>query len=125
MKRVKKKEFSLEEIYTNKNYKSPSNNRSLETIFEEPRDKDGAPFVIGQQKRRRLLLFPDFTQPRKRKKPQGMLGAGFPVTTVPRKRAAARRHCHGSADDESDLDVMLVERLSALEDFLTRQGLEV
>ncbi|CAJ1069828.1 nascent polypeptide-associated complex subunit alpha%2C muscle-specific form [Xyrichtys novacula] len=71
VKRLKKKEFSLEEIYTNKNYKSPTTNRSLETIFEEPRDKDGAPFVIGQQKRRRLLLFPDFTQPRKRKKPAG------------------------------------------------------
>lgn len=123
-KRLKKKEFSLEEIYTNKNYKSPTNNRSLETIFEEPREKDGAPFVIGQQKRRRLLLFPDFTQPRKRKRPQG---AGLPVAMVPRKRAAARRHGHsGDPDeDESDLDVMLVERLSALEDFLIRQGLDV
>ncbi|CAJ1069827.1 nascent polypeptide-associated complex subunit alpha%2C muscle-specific form [Xyrichtys novacula] len=122
VKRLKKKEFSLEEIYTNKNYKSPTTNRSLETIFEEPRDKDGAPFVIGQQKRRRLLLFPDFTQPRKRKKPAGV---GLPVATMPRKRAAARRHCHGSPADESDLDVMLVERLSALEDFLARQGLDV
>ncbi|KAM6976139.1 protein PRR14L [Tautogolabrus adspersus] len=124
MKRLKKKEFSLEEIYTNKNYKSPTTNRSLETIFEEPREKDGALFVIGQQKRRRLLLFPDFTQPRKRKRPQGV---GLPVAVMPRKRAAARRHCHGGghADDESDLDVMLVERLSALEDFLTRQGLDV
>lgn len=48
--------------------------RSLETIFEEPREKDGALLLIGQQKRRRLLLFPDVTQPRKRKKPPGMLG---------------------------------------------------
>ncbi len=55
-----------------------------------------------------------------------VLGAGLPVATVPRKRAAARRHCHGggTGDDESDLDVMLVERLSALEDYLTRQGLD-
>ncbi|XP_068190854.1 uncharacterized protein wu:fi75a02 isoform X2 [Antennarius striatus] len=124
VKRLKKKEFSLEEIYTNKNYNSPSTNRSLETIFEEPREKDGALLLIGQQKRRRVLLFPDFTQPRKRKRLQG---AGLPVAMVPRKRAAARRHCHGSVPngDESDLDVMLVERLSALEDFLTRQGLDV
>nr|XP_033503092.1 uncharacterized protein wu:fi75a02 [Epinephelus lanceolatus] len=122
VKRLKKKEFSLEEIYTNKNYKSPTTKRSLETIFEEPREKDGALLLIGQQRRRRLLLFPDFTQPRKRKRPQG---AGLPVAMVPRKRAAARRHCHGAGDDESDLDVMLVERLSALEDFLTRQGLDV
>ncbi|XP_070781261.1 uncharacterized protein [Enoplosus armatus] len=124
VKRLKKKEFSLEEIYTNKNYKSPTTNRSLETIFEEPREKDGALLLIGQQRRRRLLLFPDFTQPRKRKRPQG---TGLPVAAVPRKRAAARRHCHGNStgDDDSDLDVMLVERLSALEDFLTRQGLDV
>ncbi|XP_061589516.1 uncharacterized protein wu:fi75a02 [Cololabis saira] len=121
-KRLKKKEFSLEEIYTNKNYRSPTSNRSLETIFEEPREKDGALLLIGQQKRRRLLLFPDFTQPRKRKKPQG---PGFPITMIPRKRAAARRHIHGHGlDDDSDLDVMLVERLSALEDFLMRQGLD-
>ncbi|XP_034457414.1 uncharacterized protein wu:fi75a02 isoform X1 [Hippoglossus hippoglossus] len=124
VKRLKKKEFSLEEIYTNKNYKSPTTNRSLETIFEEPREKDGALLLIGQQRRRRLLLFPDFTQPRKRKRPQG---AWFPGGTFPRKRAAARRHCHGDGcgDDDMDLDVMLVERLSALEDFLTKQGLDV
>ncbi|XP_047425603.1 uncharacterized protein wu:fi75a02 [Mugil cephalus] len=124
VKRLKKKEFSLEEIYTNKNYKSPTSNRSLETIFEEPREKDGALLLIGQQRRRRLLLFPDFTQPRKRKRPQGV---GLPVAMVPRKRMAGRRHCHGNGcgDDEADLDVMLVERLSALEDFLTRQGLDV
>ncbi|XP_069023653.1 uncharacterized protein [Embiotoca jacksoni] len=120
VKRLRKKEFSLEEIYTNKNYKSPTTNRSLETIFEEPREKDGALLLIGQQRRRRLLLFPDFTQPRKRKRPQGI-----PVAMLPRKRGAARRHCLGSGDDDADLDVMLVERLSALEDFLTRQGLDV
>ncbi|XP_060931620.1 lysine-specific demethylase 9 [Limanda limanda] len=123
VKRLKKKEFSLEEIYTNKNYKSPTTNRSLETIFEEPREKDGGLLLIGQQRRRRLLLFPDFTQPRKRKRPQG---AWFPGGTFPRKRAAARRHCNGDGcgEDDMDLDVMLVERLSALEDFLTQQGLD-
>ncbi|XP_043999829.1 uncharacterized protein wu:fi75a02 isoform X2 [Gambusia affinis] len=122
-KRLKKKEFSLEEIYTNKNYEAPPNIRSLETIFEEPREKDGTLLLIGQQKRRRLLLFPDFTQPRKRKKPQGV---GLPVSLVPRKRAAVRRHVHGGGlDDGSDLDVMLVERLSELDDFLTQQGLDV
>ncbi|XP_068610100.1 proline-rich protein 14-like [Brachionichthys hirsutus] len=111
VKRLKKKEFSLEEIYTNKNYNSPSTNRSLETIFEEPREKNGALLLIGRQKRRRVLLFPDFTQPRKRKRLQG---AGLPVTMVPRKRKASLRQCNGSVPrgDESDVDVMLVERLS-------------
>ncbi|XP_077479236.1 uncharacterized protein LOC144091077 [Stigmatopora argus] len=118
VKRLKKKEFSVEEIYTNKNYKSPSNNRSLETIFEEPQEKDGTLLLIGQQRRRRLLLFPDFTQPRKRKRPQG---AG--ATAAPKKRAVRRQYRVGSdADDGSDLDVMLVERLSALENFLATQG---
>lgn len=53
-------------------------------------------------------------------------GAGVPVSMVPRKRVA-RRHCHGDStgDDDIDLDVMLVERLSALEDFMTQQGLDV
>lgn len=109
--RLKKKEFSLEEIYTNKNYKSPTSNRwrkntsnllwrrstsprmnlsanipdscsrrTLETIFEEPREKDGALLRIGHQRRRRLLLFPDFTQPRKRKRPSGMIGDVVPGT---------------------------------------------
>uniref|UniRef100_A0A8C9ZV60 Tantalus-like domain-containing protein n=1 Tax=Sander lucioperca TaxID=283035 RepID=A0A8C9ZV60_SANLU len=118
VKRLKKKEFSLEEIYTNKNYKSPSTNRSLETIFEEPREKDGALLLIGQQRRRRLLLFPDFTQPRKRKR------AGLPVAMAPRKRMAARRHGNGGGED-ADADVMLLQRLSALEDFLTQQGLDL
>uniref|UniRef100_H3D6T8 Tantalus-like domain-containing protein n=1 Tax=Tetraodon nigroviridis TaxID=99883 RepID=H3D6T8_TETNG len=114
VKRLKKKEFSLEEIYTNKNYKSPTSNRTLETIFEEPREKDGALLRIGHQKRRRLLLFPDFTQPRRRKRAPA---------SMPKKRVASRR-CHGNSpvEDESDVDVMLVERLSALEDFLTQQG---
>ncbi|XP_068609437.1 proline-rich protein 14-like [Brachionichthys hirsutus] len=108
VKRLKKKEFSLEEIYTNKNYNSPSTNRSLETIFEEPREKNGALLLIGRQKRRRVLLFPDFTQPRKGKRLQG---AGLPVTMVPRKRKASLRQCNGSVPrgDESDVDVTLVE----------------
>ncbi|KAM9793306.1 uncharacterized protein wu:fi75a02 isoform X1 [Syngnathus typhle] len=122
VKRLNKKEFSVEEIYTNKNYKCPANNRTLETIFEEPREKDGALLLIGQQRRRRLLLFPDFTQPRKRKRAQGV---GLPVA-VPRKRVVRRQYRAGrSVDDQSDLDVMLVQRLSALEDFLTAQGLDV
>lgn len=53
-------------------------------------------------------------------------GIGLPVASVPKKRVASRR-CHGNraVEDESDVDVMLVERLSALEDFLMQQGLVV
>uniref|UniRef100_A0A4X2KYF4 Tantalus-like domain-containing protein n=1 Tax=Vombatus ursinus TaxID=29139 RepID=A0A4X2KYF4_VOMUR len=66
-KRLKKKEFSLEEIYTNKNYKSPPASRCLETIFEEPKERNGALISISQQKRKRVLEFQDFTVPRKRR----------------------------------------------------------
>ncbi|CAM9544422.1 unnamed protein product [Bubo scandiacus] len=66
-KRLKKKEFSLEEIYTNKNYKSPPPARSLETIFEEPKEKNGRLISVSQQKRKRILEFQDFTLPRKRR----------------------------------------------------------
>ena len=57
-------------------------------------------------------------------KPGCVLGAGLPVALVPRKRLAARRHGNGG-DEEAESDVKLVQRLSALEDFLTQQGLEV
>lgn len=120
VKRLRKKVFSLEEIYTNKNYKSPSvNSSSLETIFEEPREKNGALLLIGQQRRRRVLQFPDFTQPRKRKRPPPP-GMGL-ITMAPRKRAAARRGCQ---DDDCDSDVMLLQRLSALQHSLQSQGLD-
>ncbi|XP_066514698.1 uncharacterized protein wu:fi75a02 isoform X2 [Hoplias malabaricus] len=114
-KRLKKKEFSLEEIYTNKNYKSPTPNRSLETIFEEPKEKNGTLVCIGQQKRKRVLDFPDFTLPRKRR-------AKANLTSLRMKgpRGRARR----GKNEDADLDVMLIERLSELEEFFSRQGLE-
>ncbi|XP_018600427.2 uncharacterized protein LOC108929956 [Scleropages formosus] len=114
-KRLKKKEFSLEEIYTNKNYRSPTPNRSLETIFEEPKEKNGALVCIGQQKRKRVLDFPDFTLPRKRR-----ARAGVGQVRVKGPRVRGRR---GQPDD-ADLDVMLIERLSELEDYFSREGLE-
>lgn len=119
MKRLTKKNFSLEEIYTNKNFNHSAPCRSLETIFEEPREKDGALLLTGQQRRRRVLLFPDFTLPRKRRRASG---AGLVVGGAWKRAAAARRRVR-SAVDGVDLDVMLVERLSALEDFLLRHGL--
>ncbi|XP_067262794.1 serine-rich adhesin for platelets isoform X2 [Chanodichthys erythropterus] len=115
-KRLKKKEFSLEEIYTNKNYKSPIPNRSLETIFEEPKEKNGSLICIGHQKRKRVLDFPDFTLPRKRKAKTNL---GPLRVKGPRGRARRGRQ------DDADLDVMLIERLTELEDYFSRQGLEV
>lgn len=90
--------------------------RSLETIFEEPKEKNGSLICIGHQKRKRVLDFPDFTLPRKRKAKTNL---GPLRAKGPRGRARRGRQ------DDADLDVMLIERLTELEDYFSRQGLEV
>ncbi|CAL8318182.1 unnamed protein product [Lota lota] len=128
-KRLKKKEFSLEEIYTNQNYRSPSNN-SLETIFEEPRERGGRVLCMAHQKRPRLLDFSHAPRPRRRR--LGPAGSGLISTTMltssMRSSAMTRRRCRANGglagDEEEDADVRLVKRLSALEDFLSRSGLD-
>ncbi|XP_006000929.1 uncharacterized protein PRR14 isoform X2 [Latimeria chalumnae] len=72
--RLNKKEFSLEEIYTNKNYKTPTEKRSFETIFEEPVQRNGALIFTSQRKLKRLMEFPDASVPRKRRARQRLKG---------------------------------------------------
>ncbi|XP_016157585.1 PREDICTED: protein PRR14L [Ficedula albicollis] len=108
-KRLKKKEFSLEEIYTNKNYKSPPPARSLETIFEEPKEKNGHLISVSQQKRKRILEFQDFTLPRKRKI-RGKIKAVGSFTRA--KRAALQ---------SAELDVLLSQKLMDLEAFFAEE----
>ncbi|XP_056360698.1 protein PRR14L [Oenanthe melanoleuca] len=109
-KRLKKKEFSLEEIYTNKNYKSPPPARSLETIFEEPKEKNGHLISVSQQKRKRILEFQDFTLPRKRKIQRGKIKAVGSFTRA--KRAALQ---------SAELDVLLSQKLMDLEAFFAEE----
>ncbi|XP_035754196.1 protein PRR14L isoform X2 [Egretta garzetta] len=109
-KRLKKKEFSLEEIYTNKNYKSPPPARSLETIFEEPKEKNGHLISVSQQKRKRILEFQDFTLPRKRKT-RGKIKA---VGSFTRAKKAALQ--------SSELDARLSEKLMDLEAFFAKEA---
>ncbi|XP_051887999.1 uncharacterized protein wu:fi75a02 [Pristis pectinata] len=105
-KRLKKKEFSLEEIYTNQNYKSPSaHSKYLETIFEEPVLKKGSFVCTSLQKRKRLLEFQDYTLPRKRR-----THAGVKVPSRTRGRKASTR--------EEEVDSLLVQKLTELEAFL-------
>ncbi|XP_078277998.1 uncharacterized protein LOC144606070 [Rhinoraja longicauda] len=105
-KRLKKKEFSLEEIYTNQNYKSPSaHSKYLETIFEEPVLKKGSFVCTSLQKRKRLLEFQDYTLPRKRR-----AHAHVKVQSRTRGRKASTR--------EENIDSLLVQKLSELEAFL-------
>lgn len=109
-KRLKKKEFSLEEIYTNKNYKSPPPARGLETIFEEPKDKNGHLISVSQQKRKRILEFQDFTLPRKRKA-RGKIKAVGSFTRA--KKAAVQ---------SAELDALLSQKLMDLEAFFAKEA---
>ncbi|OXB73306.1 UNVERIFIED_CONTAM: hypothetical protein H355_008282 [Colinus virginianus] len=108
-KRLKKKEFSLEEIYTNKNYKSPPPARSLETIFEEPKEKNGHLISVSQQKRKRILEFQDFTVPRKRKARGKMKAVG----SFTRAKKAAPQ--------SAELDALLTQKLMDLEEFFAKE----
>ncbi|XP_076609172.1 uncharacterized protein prr14 [Chaetodon auriga] len=72
--RLKKKEFSLEEIYTNKNFSKPPESR-LETIFEVPLNRrNGSESWFGQRRLKRFLEFLDVGEARKPKKP--LVGVG-------------------------------------------------
>ncbi|XP_042661115.1 protein PRR14L isoform X3 [Tyto alba] len=109
-KRLKKKEFSLEEIYTNKNYKSPPPARSLETIFEEPKEKNGRLISVSHQKRKRILEFQDFTLPRTRKT-RGKIKA---VGSFTRAKKAALQ--------SAELDALLSQKLMDLEAFFAKEA---
>ncbi|XP_037673352.1 protein PRR14L isoform X2 [Choloepus didactylus] len=108
-KRLKKKEFSLEEIYTNKNYKSPPANRCLETIFEEPKERNGTLISVSQQKRKRVLEFQDFTVPRKRRA-RGKV-----------KVAGSFTRAQKAALQSQELDALLIQKLMELETFFAKE----
>ncbi|XP_061837336.1 uncharacterized protein prr14 isoform X2 [Nerophis lumbriciformis] len=66
--RIKKKQFSLEEIYTNKNFCKPPESR-LETIFEVPLSRrNGSESCFGQRRFKRFLEFLEVGEARKPKK---------------------------------------------------------
>ncbi|XP_028613920.1 protein PRR14L isoform X2 [Grammomys surdaster] len=108
-KRLKKKEFSLEEIYTNKNYKSPPASRCLETIFEEPKERNGTLISVSQQKRKRVLEFQDFTVPRKRRA-RGKV-----------KLAGSFTRAQKAALQSRELDALLIQKLMELETFFAKE----
>ncbi|XP_068509455.1 uncharacterized protein prr14 isoform X2 [Syngnathus scovelli] len=66
--RLKKKQFSLEEIYTNKNFNKVPESR-LETVFEVPLSRrDGSESRFGQRRLKRFLKFHEVGEARKPKK---------------------------------------------------------
>ncbi|XP_038619315.1 proline-rich protein 14 [Tachyglossus aculeatus] len=106
--RLNKKEFSLEEIYTNKNYRSPTAKRSFETIFEEPRERNGSLVFTSSRKLRRAVEFRDSSLPRPRRPSRGV-------------RPAPGRAPTSARAPGLDLESLLQQRLKELDDLLLRE----
>ncbi|XP_037647904.1 uncharacterized protein prr14 [Sebastes umbrosus] len=101
--RLKKKEFSLEEIYTNKNFSKPPESR-LETIFEVPLNRrNGSESWFGLRRLKRFLEFLDAGEARKPKKP--LVGVGKAGISSSRTRRG------GFPKDEPPLSVQDVDTL--------------
>ncbi|XP_070704786.1 serine-rich adhesin for platelets [Pempheris klunzingeri] len=101
--RLKKKEFSLEEIYTNKNFSKPPESR-LETIFEVPLNRrNGSESWFGQKRVKRFLEFLEVGEARKPKKP--LVGLGKTGISCSRTRRG------GFPKDEPSLSVQDVNSL--------------
>ncbi|XP_030592308.1 uncharacterized protein prr14 [Archocentrus centrarchus] len=101
--RLKKKEFSLEEIYTNKNFSKPPESR-LETIFEVPLNRrNGSESWFGQRRVKRFLEFLEVGEARKPKKP--LVGVGKAGISTSRTRRG------GFLKDEPSLSVQDVDSL--------------
>ncbi|XP_054849183.1 proline-rich protein 14 isoform X2 [Eublepharis macularius] len=99
--RLNKKEFSLEEIYTNKNYRTPTEKRSFETIFEVPLERNGALIFTSQRKLKRAMEFQEGGLPRKPRKARSRGG----------RRAGGRR----AQPQPPELERMLQQRLAELD----------
>ncbi|XP_034045903.1 uncharacterized protein prr14 [Thalassophryne amazonica] len=111
--RVKKKEFSLEEIYTNKNFSKPPESR-LETIFEVPLSRrNGSESFFGQKRVKRFLEFLEVGEVRKPKKPL----VGIPKVGITTSRTR-RGGCNNPKDDPTislhDVDSLLCAKLEQL-----------
>lgn len=109
--RLNKKEFSLEEIYTNKNYKSPTTRRTFETIFEEPRERNGTLIFTSSRKLRRAVEFRDSSLPRSRRPTRGV-------------RASAGRTLPPNMASSSDVGPLLQQRLDELDALFLEEGVD-
>ncbi|XP_033026687.1 proline-rich protein 14 isoform X2 [Lacerta agilis] len=101
--RLNKKEFSLEEIYTNKNYRTPTEKRSFETIFEVPLERNGALIFTSQRKLKRAMEFQEGGLPRKQRKAHSRRS----------RRAAGGRRV--KKPQSSELEEKLRQRLAELD----------
>lgn len=83
--------------------------RCLETIFEEPKERNGTLISISQQKRKRVLEFQDFTVPRKRRA-RGKV-----------KVAGSFTRAQKAALQSRELDALLIQKLMELETFFAKE----
>ncbi|XP_026208064.1 uncharacterized protein prr14 [Anabas testudineus] len=110
--RLKKKEFSLEEIYTNKNFSKPPESR-LETIFEVPLNRrNGSESWFGQRRVKRFLEFLEVGEARKPKRP--LVGIGKTGVLSSRTRRGGFTKDEPSLPTVQDVDSMLCAKLDEL-----------
>ncbi|KAL7850078.1 hypothetical protein SRHO_G00194270 [Serrasalmus rhombeus] len=132
--RIKKKVFTVEEIYTNKNFSKPPEGR-FETIFEVPQSRqDSSQSLFGQKRMKRFIEFPELGVPRKPRKPRKPLVGGAGVGGAQRKAAGnsgigrTRRGVWASSRDEDalnlqDLDSLLCSKLNELDSWMALEQL--
>nr|XP_055049786.1 uncharacterized protein prr14 [Misgurnus anguillicaudatus]XP_055049787.1 uncharacterized protein prr14 [Misgurnus anguillicaudatus]XP_055049788.1 uncharacterized protein prr14 [Misgurnus anguillicaudatus]XP_055049789.1 uncharacterized protein prr14 [Misgurnus anguillicaudatus]XP_055049790.1 uncharacterized protein prr14 [Misgurnus anguillicaudatus]XP_055049791.1 uncharacterized protein prr14 [Misgurnus anguillicaudatus] len=127
--RIKKKDFSLEEIYTNKNFSKPPDGR-LETIFEVPLNRrDGSQAVVGPKKVKRFVEFPELGVARKPKKPLvvGLAGGGAQRKAGGNSAISRTRRGVGASSKADDvltlqqLDSLLCSKLEELDTWMALQ----
>ncbi|XP_012681289.2 uncharacterized protein prr14 isoform X1 [Clupea harengus] len=123
--RPKKKEFSIEEIYTNKNFTKPAEGR-LETIFEAPlKRRDGSHCLLGQKRVKRFVEFPELGLVRKLRKPLVCAGTGSSTQKKTSGQSSGGRPRRGawstSQDDPrpEDLDSLLCSKLDQLDSLMS------
>ncbi|XP_062387847.1 nucleolar protein dao-5 isoform X2 [Sardina pilchardus] len=125
--RPKKKEFSVEEIYTNKNFTKPAEGR-LETIFEDPlKRRDGSHCLLGQKRVKRFVEFPEIGKARKLRKPLVIAGTGSSSSTQKTVGQSSggrpRRGVWSTSKDDpqpspEDLDSLLCSKLDQLDSLM-------
>ncbi|KAK5856050.1 hypothetical protein PBY51_007672 [Eleginops maclovinus] len=110
--RLKKKEFSLEEIYTNKNFSQPPEGR-LETILEVPLNrKNGSESWFGQRRVKRFLEFLDAGEVRRPKKPLVGVGKSGNSSSRTRRGAFAKDELSISVQDSDSLLCAKLDQLN-------------
>ncbi|KAK3520263.1 hypothetical protein QTP70_019671, partial [Hemibagrus guttatus] len=121
--RIKKKVFSVEEIYTNKNFSKPPEGR-LETIFEVPLSRrDGSQSLIGPKRVKRFVEFQEVGVARKQRRP--LVGGG--VGGAQRKAAGnpgmgrTRRGREEEVLHLQDFDSLLCSKLNELDVWMARE----